>query len=170
MYFMGEAKEGSLDELEMDISEDFILKEQIENIHIGILNINVLTELYNMLSEHTMTNLTFGNNSIEGNIEAPEDGMVFLSIPAYETWEAYVDDVRIQCGQFMGGLGIPVTAGSHNIKLIYHTPGLKTGIIISIISLIIFIFYLIIRSILSKKSKREDIESEEKNDYYEIVE
>lgn len=167
MYFMGEAKEGSLDALEMDISEDFDIKEQISNIHIGILNIDVLTELYDMLSQHTMTDIAFGNNTIEGSIEAPEDGMVFLSIPAYETWEAYVDDVRIQCGQFMGGLGIPVTAGTHNIKLIYHTPGLKTGAIISIISLIIFILYLIIRKCTGKDKKKHVVEE---NEYYKIVE
>jgi FtsH-binding integral membrane protein len=81
----------------------------------------------------------------------------------------------------MGGLGIPITdAGDHTIRLVYHTAGLKMGIIISIIGLIIFIGYVLLKTLLKNKpntdDSKEDNEDENespkdvvKNDYYEFV-
>ena len=128
-----------------------------------------------------MTDVTYGYNTIEGSISTPESGMVFLSIPAYKTWEAFVDNIPVECGKFMGGLGIPITdAGDHTIRLVYHTAGLKMGIIISIIGLIIFIGYILLKTLLKNKpNSDEPIEDNEdenesskdvvKNDYYEFV-
>lgn len=170
LYFLGNAKDDNIDNFQIDFDIYFDINKMKDNIYIGTLDLDALSELYNTLSQHTITDLTYGNNTIEGNIDVPNDGMVFLSVPAYDTWEAYVDNVRIQCGQFMGGLGIPVTAGTHNIKLIYHTPGLKTGAIISIISLIIFILYLIIRRLLNITGIGKKKHVVEENEYYKIVE
>ena len=180
IYYLGNTKEGSADTLEIDFGDDYI-PEDIYFTTIGILNVDNMIELYDTLSKHTMTNVTYGYNTIEGSITTPESGMVFLSIPAYKSWEAFVDNIPVECGKFMGGLGIPITdAGDHTIKLVYHTAGLKEGIFISSIGLIIFIIYILLITYHRKKSNTADsIEDKEdenesskdvvKNEYYEVV-
>lgn len=178
IYYLGETSENNNTEMEIDFSGDFDLNNNSEKISIASLNLENLKELHSVLSQHTMKNMSYGFNTIEGSIEAPSDGMIFFSIPSYETWEAYVDNVRIQCGEFMGGLGVPVTEGSHTIKLVYHTPGIMVGALISIISLIVFIGYILIL-VLHKKNTKETINDIEEmnepskeimdNNYYEVT-
>ena len=152
IYYLGYKEKSEITEFEMVFDNTFELKEQFSGISVGILNLDNLKELYTTLSSHTMTDIKYGFDNIEGTINAPSDGTVFLSIPSYPTWDAYVDGQKVEWYEFLGGVGVPVSSGNHTVKMVYHTSGLKEGIIVSVISLIIFIIYIIV----SKKTKKKE--------------
>jgi Predicted membrane protein len=160
LYYLGDNSDGQY-EFAMSFDENFLTEDYIKTVKIGVPDLDNLAEIHDILAENTMTDLSYGYNTIDGKIDASYDGTIFLTIPAYDAWDVYVDGSKVQHEQFMGAMGIPVTTGKHDIHLIYHTAGLKEGAIISLISLIIFIIYLILRKIIrTKKSDSEDNQSD----------
>ena len=161
IYYLGDNTNGD-DEFGMSFDEEFLSEDYVKTIKIGVPIMDNLWKLHDKLSENTMTDLKYGFNTIEGHIDAAYDGMIFLTVPAYDTWDVYVDGNHVQHEQFMGATGIPVPAGNHDIKLIYHTSGLREGAIISLVSLIIFILFLIIRRMMMmKKTDNPNNESDD---------
>lgn len=150
IYYLGDNSDGD-GEFGMSFDEEFLDDDYVKTIKVGVPLMDNLWALHDILAENTMTDMKYGYNTIEGQIDASYDGIIFLTVPAYETWDVYVDGNIVQHEQFMGATGIPVTTGTHNIKLVYHTGGLREGIIISLISLFIFILFLIIHRIVSKR-------------------
>lgn len=79
-------------------------------------------------------------------MDAAEDGLFYTSIPYENGWRAYVDGVEVPLAQTASAssesvrltdavIAFPLTAGQHTIELRYTAPGLKTGAIISGVSL-----------------------------------
>ena len=164
IYYLGDNTDGD-DEFGMSFDDEFMSEDYIKTIKIGVPIMDNLRELHDKLSENTMTDLKYGYNTIEGQIDAAYDGIIFLTVPAYDTWEVYVDGNPVQHEQIMGAMGIPVTTGHHDIKLVYHTAGMKEGIIISLTSLTIFILFLIIRKVIStRKASINNSDDESDND------
>ena len=75
-----------------------------------------------------MTDIEQGFTSMSGKINAPEDGVVYLSIPNMTGWTCYVDGVETAPKDIVGGVWLPVTKGEHTIKLSYTPPGAWLGI------------------------------------------
>ena len=142
LYYLGDNIEHSAD-FSMNFSSEFLDDTYKESIRIGIVNLDNVEELKDKLNENIMTNISYEYNTITGDIDASHSGIVFLSVAAYPTWDVYVDNVKVETTQILGGLGIPVSSGKHSIKLIYHTSGIKEGAIISLISLLILITIII---------------------------
>ena len=65
-----------------------------------------------------------------------------ITIPYDDGFEVYVDGIKSNYNEiFDTFIGIDLTEGEHKIELIYKTPYLKLGIIVSIISVIITFIY-----------------------------
>lgn len=89
----------------------------------------------NALKRDTMENVEFDANRIAGTIDLGETKLLCLSLPYSQGWTAYVDGEKtelIQTNVMYSGL--KVEAGSHTIELVYCTPYLKAGVLISILS------------------------------------
>lgn len=85
------------------------------------------------------------NGRIGGTVTASEGDVLFTTIPYDKGWRAYVDGKEVQLEPFANSLlTIPLTAGTHKIKLIYIPTGLVEGICISVIPGILAIFMLLI--------------------------
>ena len=80
------------------------------------------------------------------------DTYVYFSVPYDKGWNATVDGHKTEIIQTGGMMMIKVPAGMHSIKLSYYTPGLKTGIIVSVIFWSIYIGVLLYTI---KKNKME---------------
>ncbi len=99
------------------------------------------------LKEHTLTNvdlhknpISYATNRITGSIDTDDNEILFLSIPYTSGWKAYVDGKKaklLRADTMFSALSLE--AGHHDIKLVYHTPGLLAGVILSIIGLILLI-------------------------------
>ncbi len=97
-------------------------------IRIATANEYSFNQLYEKLKDYVMTDIEQGFTSMSGKINAPEDGVVYLSIPNMTGWTCYVDGVETAPKDIVGGVWLPVTKGEHTIKLSYTPPGAWLGI------------------------------------------
>jgi len=85
-----------------------------------------------------------------GNVEALSDGLFYTSIPYEPGWSAYVDGKEVKLAETYDAqsesvkltdamISFPLSAGSHEIELVYTAPGLYLGLAISCVSLLGFI-------------------------------
>ncbi len=117
---------------------------------------NRVSELQNDL----VKDITIDGNKITGFVELEQDRLVCVNIPKSNGWKAYINGKETKIytanGMYMGLL---VPAGNNDIELVYETPGLKEGGILSAISIIIFVIMVVIDKKWKLKSKRIKAES-----------
>lgn len=156
IYYMGQAEADKQNSYEFELNS--VSKEDLisDITTIAVLNEDVLKELKTYFSHAYMQNLSYGSDTIEGDINCPEDGQVYISLPYDSSWKAYVDGNEVQIAYTMAGLGIPCNTGNHHILLKYSPVRSYTGTIISIIGLIILLSLIIINK-KRKNLKTEDI-------------
>ncbi|WP_408071984.1 YfhO family protein [Butyrivibrio sp. JL13D10] len=99
------------------------------------------------LKEHTLYDvdlhknpISFATNNITGSIDTTDNEILFLSIPYSKGWKAYVDGKKkeLMPADTMFS-ALELEPGHHDIKLIYRTPGLLQGGIMSLAGLMLLI-------------------------------
>ena len=90
---------------------------------------------------------SYSNRSVEGSVSVDEDGILFLSIPAYDNWDVYVDGQKAERidNLDIAFAGVYIPAGSHEIALRYDNVFVKYGSIVSICGLICLIASQLLR-------------------------
>lgn len=85
--------------------------------------------------------VSFASSEITGTVNAEQDRYLVFSIPYSKGWTVYDNDkkVKLQKANLMY-LGMPIEAGSHEIRLVYCTPGGTAGIFVSLAGVILMIF------------------------------
>ncbi len=92
----------------------------------------------------------FSDSHICGTIKVLSDGLFYTSIPYEPGWTAYVDGVEVELAAGYDAqntdvlltdavISFPLSAGTHDIELVYSAPGLSMGAVISILSLLSFV-------------------------------
>ena len=138
-YLSGADKYGILyDQSDSDI--ELIFDEEQNNIEIYALNTQ---ELLKFKERRTQMNIEKkGNNFILASIDTNENGVLMTTIPYEKGWKVYVDGKQTKYYEILNSLlAIDLNKGEHKIEFYYRTPGIKTGIIVSMVSLIILITY-----------------------------
>lgn len=114
--------------------------------------------------QETLENVRIGTNEVTGNISVDKEKLLCLTLPYSTGWSAYVDGVKTQVLQadtmFMA---ILVPEGSHEIRMTYCTPYLKTGGAISLIgmgSIVCMGIFPVIRRKMRGTGKRREEEGE----------
>lgn len=121
--------------------------------HIAVLNEKALKNLYNTLYKEPLSDIRRKGNTINSNISNANPGMLYISLPYYDGWSIYVDGTKTEKEHYLGGIGINIAPGNHSIKMIYQSPGLIVGLLISITTLLsIIIYYHIKESQFSNKT------------------
>ncbi|MDD6212327.1 MAG: YfhO family protein [Clostridiales bacterium] len=106
------------------------------------------------VTDHTDTRKEF---SITGTVTVPDNNqMLFTSIPYEDGWTVTVDGEKVEASSFADAfLCLNLTAGEHTITMSYHTPGLGTGIILSLVSLALMILALKFWDVYLRKQRRK---------------
>ena len=113
--------------------------------------LNVFTDAYKARTEYTMHGLTTDTNTVSGEIDIPTDRVLAINILHSSGWTAYVDGQQSPLYKANGiFIGIPLSAGHHDIRLVYRTPWLTEGAVISAAGIVITIIGEIV---LNKKKK-----------------
>lgn len=109
----------------------------------------------NSLKEDIMVNEEIGTNTVSGEITLDKDKILCLSVPYNTGWTAYVDgkETEILKANTMY-MALPLTKGKHTIKLVYTTPYIMEGAVISLISLTVFVALWII---IKRKFKNKQV-------------
>ena len=126
--------ESELNELTIEFSKGFF---NIESIDLYTLDYENIVKNYDrFIIDNKKTN----DNVIEGNISVTNDGYFNLTIPYDEGFEIYVDGTLIDYELVNKAfIGFPISSGTHNIKMVYNSPLLKEGKIVSVIGIIMFL-------------------------------
>lgn len=100
-----------------------------------------MEEFQNLLAarrEQAMEDICIGRDCISGKVSLSRDGILVFSMPYSEGWEVYVDgkkETLYRANIFF--CGTELSAGEHDIRLVYHTPYLRTGAVLSIFGAIL---------------------------------
>lgn len=131
-------------------AENYI--DNLEDAYLYYYNDDEFNNLYNELSQNQMAVLENKNNYIKGKVTATKDKPVlFTSIPYEPGWTIYVDGKESkQITLYDTFIGLNLSEGEHTIEFKFYPPGLKVGIICSIISLILAIIYFIKENIINE--------------------
>ena len=103
------------------------------------MDLDVFAQAYDRLNRQTMQTETFTSNQISGVIDVLEEGNLLLSIPNEAGWSIEVDGEKRESKGFFGAfLEVPLEKGRHHVRLSYRTPGILTGMCISVGSVALF--------------------------------
>ena len=85
--------------------------------------------------------VSFASGEITGTVNAEQDRYLVFSIPYSKGWTVYDNGKKaeLQKANLMY-LGMPIEAGSHEIRLVYRTPGGTAGILVSLAGVILMVF------------------------------
>ncbi len=98
---------------------------------------DALGEVYDALKDGGLTVTRWQDTRIEGTVQTDGGGTMFTSIPYDEGWTVLVDGCQAESRKVLGAfLGFEVPQGAHTIILTYFPPGLKTGLILSAVSIL----------------------------------
>lgn len=93
------------------------------------------------------------NNILKGSIELNNQEILMITLPYEKGFEIYVDDKKTDYFEVANSfIGIDIEKGKHKITIKYKQPGLKLGIIMSLIAFIVTMIYI---SSNKKKEKNE---------------
>lgn len=91
------------------------------------------------LSQDHLRQVKFEANQVSGNIDLKKTKLLVMTIPYGQGWTAYDNGHKVAIHKInLMSSGIVLPAGKHQIEMRYHTPGLRVGIIISVIAWIVF--------------------------------
>ena len=108
-------------------------------------------ELYNDDVEVRSNTFKFVNNGFNAKIDVSKDTLVLYTVPYDKGWKAFVNKKEVKIEKVDNGLmTVKVNKGVNNIKFTYYPPGLKLGLMLSIVSYISLLVYIILNKHYSK--------------------
>ncbi|MBQ0011784.1 MAG: YfhO family protein [Clostridiales bacterium] len=118
-------KDGNLG-LQLLVSEP---KDNIINVTVATMNTQQIELFEQKMNEKAWTLTKFEDGLLQGEINAPTEGNLVLSVPYDEGWEALIDGKKTETlSGFQAFLSVHVPEGHHEVKLIYRPEGLKLGL------------------------------------------
>ena len=115
---------------------------------------DVLSDFVEALSGRGFKLGKMNARTIEGTVQAKEEGKIFFSIPYDPGWKVTVDGNKVEPEAiFTGFLGVPVSEGQHTIRLQYTPEGWRFGLLLSFTAILFFAAFLLIRKKLGSAPK-----------------
>lgn len=109
----------------------------LEDIQIYLYSLDGLDEVVRRRKEHSLENLQYSNDAIEGDISSA-GGYLFLSIPYDKFWRAYVDDVQMPIYRAnVGFMAVKLIEGRHHVRLVYEPTLEKAGFAVTFLGIVI---------------------------------
>ncbi len=105
--------------------------------------------------ENTVRNFDRSSKGFSGDITLDEPTLVFFSVPYEDGWSAKVNGVEVDIEEVNNGfMAVYCNEGRNKIEFSYMTPGLISGLIISIIGVFLIVIYIIVANLYIRKKKR----------------
>ncbi len=125
---------------------------EFESVKLYAVPEAVYTNAYENRTAEILENVEMSTNTLTGDITVSSDKILSVNMLYNEGWTAYVDGVKTPVYKANGlFLGIPLSAGSHTVKLVFCSPWLYEGLAISAAASVII---LIMKITEKKKSKK----------------
>ena len=137
MLAVSDVKTGDVIDVRIVCGED---ESSTMTVSAAILNPERFRQGYEVLNASTLKLSAFNATRVEGTIDCDRDGLLYTSIPQNGNWEATVDGKPVETvlvGDCM--LSLPLTAGSHSIRLTYHNAAFTLGWKLSLACAAVFV-------------------------------
>ncbi len=172
---MGFTYEGYVDRYTMDGTADkyrdrlmlhaiYLEDEDIEKYG-GLLEAYAREDIPNLTSdiykgdcelrrESACDSFSYNASGFEATITLEKDNLVFFSVPYDEGWSAFVngEEAEIVCAN-AGFMAVKADAGANEITFRYHTPGLKTGAVVSAAAAVVLAGWCFLPYIWKKRKR-----------------
>ncbi len=107
------------------------------------------------LKSAPLRDVAIGTNTVTGTVSSAGPGLLFLSIPYSSGWSATVDGVPAKIVRTNTAFsGIPVSAGTHSVRLSYETPWLRLGFITAGIAILIMASIAVADAVARRRPSR----------------
>lgn len=117
-----------------------------------------LKSVYHILNRYPLEVTKWKDTKVEGEIDAGQPGVLFMSIPYDKGWTLKVDGIEKEPGKiFDTFLSVEITEGNHKVELSYEPEGLRTGALITGVSILCLARIFL----LGRRRKMKDQEEEE---------
>ena len=117
-------------------------KTEDQNLYFSlyVLDPDVMKEAYEILNSSSLDVTAFTDSTLEGTIDVKEAGLMYTSIAYDEGWKVYVDgEVVTPVMLKKAMLAIPLSEGTHTIKMEYIPQGYSIGLKLTLLSLLILV-------------------------------
>lgn len=122
--------------LELEVVEE---DQKFKTFKAYELNLRVLHEAIEILSETTLQITEHGADWLKGSVTLEKAGRLILSIPMEKGWTMYVNGEETPIESFEGAfMAVDLEAGTYEIELEFETPGFKEGLLISAACIAVF--------------------------------
>ena len=126
---------GVYENTKVTITLEVLKNSEFKHIIIGEMDISKYEDFINNYKVNT--DIKIDSNTIEVSINSIEDKILFLPITYHDSYKVTNNEEDVELLKiFDNYIGIKLNVGENNIKLVYESPKLKQGIIISIIGIL----------------------------------
>ncbi len=107
----------------------------------------------NALRADSLENVNIETNKITGEIALDKEKLLCLNIPYSDGWKLKVDgkESSLKKVNYMNS-GVILKSGKHKIELTYCTPGIKIGLVLSIIGILILMVIVLFYKVSRKNA------------------
>lgn len=100
-----------------------------------------------------ISGLEVEDGRISARVSFDEERILLTTIPYERGWTLWVDDRETKIVPYQDALiSVPLSAGTHSVRLEFRAPGLSLGVVISLISSCVFIAFAVIPRVSKRKS------------------
>lgn len=125
-------------QLRLDISTAV---EQVLVKDIRVNNCTELNQAYEALQDSPVTEITWEENTYQARVNNEKEQTQMLCVPFLysQGWQASVDQTEVPVYNINSGLtGIEIPSGSHEVTLVYESPGKLEGRILTIAGILVY--------------------------------
>jgi uncharacterized membrane protein YfhO len=153
MVNVGFCKAGTVVEFNLTIKNTALESGSFRLYSYG-LNEEAFKNAISLIRKNSLTLVNFTDNSVEGVIEAEDEGIAFMTIPFDPGWKIRVDGLDVKPKAVDNGfLSFYLSAGSHYVELEFIPDKFNVGMWITLLSLFILILVCILPFIFGKREK-----------------
>ncbi|KRL63271.1 YfhO family protein [Lactobacillus psittaci] len=121
-----------------------ITQFKLMNPNLYLLNEQNLQKVIKKANQNKMQLTTLRGNKIDGTVTIKKGQSLVTTIPYSWGWKAKVDGKIVPISKSFGiFMALKLSPGTHNVEFTHTMPGLKLGLLITLIGLIIFVFEII---------------------------
>lgn len=114
-------------------------EESFRQVKAYRLNQEVLKETIETLSQSVLEITEYKAGYLKGDITLQKAGKLVIAIPVEKGWTLYVNGEETPLESFKEALmAVTLDAGSYEIELEYRTPGVREGLVVSIVCILTF--------------------------------
>lgn len=119
------------------------------------LNRRVLAEAIDILSQSTLDITGHGADYVKGQATLNEAGKLVFSIPMEKGWTLYINGEERPIETFEDTfMAVTLEPGSYEVALEFETPGMKAGMLLSMVCIAMFVVCLLVEYPPKKRVKK----------------